>query len=490
MANIQVPNLAAQVSALSLRPQESKELNYDVMDYKSAVYKLRQIQQNNGGSAITLSANSTTQSLFNIPNETFNLARSYITLDMKVDGNATPNFGNVHFTDSLPIDNLKFKPSSGDPVVQVDNAQVYTKFSQAAVLGMNEYLSRDSVYADTAIGTAFPISECSGCQPQQVPSTQVTLQILASVPSKTYLVGSTNLVSETPSNQTSGTTNDEKTPQRLVAGAFTGNAGTGATTIRYHIPLAAFSGTALAVNRSVCYGQIMQLYINWAPFSRWGFCGLNTAAVPTLLAAPTVSNLYLYLANDISISGREIMALANSSGLQLSIPYLECTSYTPAAAGVNSVPYTLNPGTGTLLKRVMVVVANSTNTLGTTAQIDNVGGARFSTVQSYLDSKPLQDYQMLISDSTLWQYMKPMIKSSPAGLDQRNYLINCFYLDNFSDCNESVEWPENDLKMSGLSIDQTRNYAVKMTTTATSIVLLFAVWSRNLIIRPNGISRV
>lgn len=443
MANVQVPNLAAQVAAVSLREEDAQAINFDQVSLKAPYYKLRQIPQVSGGNTVTLSANSTAQSIFNVPNETFNFARSYLSFDATFNiaavGTVGADYANtacVLLTDCVPIDNWKFKPSAGDPIAQVTNAQLYSKISQALTTDLNQYLSRGGVYGDTVLNTAYPVTECIGCQPFSSTVTQTSLQIPSAVPSPAYIVNSTSLVNVRPATQVSGVTNDEKSPQRLVAGTFASGASpvTAASqvTVRFKIPLSAFSGTVLAIDRSICYGQIMQLWVNWSAINQWGWVSINTAAAngaapatPAAIGSYSMSNLWLYLQNDISTSGQEIMALANSTGLQMNIPYTDCAVYTGGAAGTQSAPYNLTPGTGTLLKRVMFLATNNTNTLVSTANLDNVNASRFANVQSYLDGKPNQDYPLAVADNTLWQYMYPKIKDSAVCLDKRNYEINC-----------------------------------------------------------------
>lgn len=492
MSNIQVPNLAVQMSSVSLREEDATAINYDQISYKAPVYKMRQVPQISGGTNVVLSANSVSQSIWNCPDMTSNFSEGYIVFDAPCAGNATLNFGNVFHTDFIPIDSLKFKPTSGNPVVDITSVQQYTKVSQAMALSMTDYLSRGGVFGDTAIGASLPVSECTGCQPFSTQVLQDDSEIDAKKPSAAYIVNATGLVNRDVTNisNISGVTNDEKTPQRLVAGTFTAGS---ATTIRYKIPLSAFTGTALAINRSICYGQVMQLTVNWAPLTNWGFASLNTAAAPVSLAPITLTNVYLYLPEDISETGEYIKGLAHTSGLQLNVPYLDCSIYNgTGAAGTQSATYLLTPGMGNLLKRVMFLASNNTQTLHLTANLDNVNASRFASIQTYYDAKPLQDFALAVADSTLWQNMQPKIKNTPSCIDKRNYEINCFYMDNFSDADSSVDFPENDLKVSGLTVAgaQKSYYAKYTTLAANSNVYIYAVWSRTLVIKPTGLAWV
>jgi hypothetical protein len=491
MSNINVPQLAAEVSAINLVEEDAPQIDYTQIQLKAPVYKYRQLQQVSGGSALTLSANSTTLSQYNCPNIPFNLAESYITLDMAVPAGGVANQGNVHFVDSIPLNYVKFKPEVGDPIVDIQNAQMYTKVIHPLTTPLNKYLSRSGVYVDGAVlGGVLPLSEINGCQPYSAITDPVptTLQIYPQKPSSVYITNS-GLVSVTPATFASGVIQDEKAQQRLAAGIFGQNA---TTCVRYKIPLSAFGGTLLALDKTICFGGITQLYLQWQPIINWGFNSLNTIAggapPAQVFAQPVISNYYLYLAEDISESGREIEMIAKTSGLSLYMPFTTCSQYT-AVAGVQDVPLVLTPGTGYSLKRIITVPSNNTQTLFSTCNTDNVSGVRFTEVQSYLDSKPLQDYKLNLANGTLWNHMSPLTKNTPIGMGQRTYEIGCFFMDNFSDASSGADFNENDFKASGLSITQPRNYSARFTLVpAASIVYIYATWLRRLVIKPSGLS--
>jgi len=79
---------------------------------------------------------------------------------------------------------------------------------------------------------------------------------------------------------------------------------------------------------------------------------------------------------------------------------------------------------------------------------------------------------------------------SPAGLSPRTLEDNCFFMDNFSDADDSTQFYKNDCLKSGLSVDQYMTYETTFTKTATVAMTLaqFQTWSRLLIISPQGIS--
>lgn len=491
MTSINVPGLMTQVAALNVSEEESPQINYDQVAYRAPYYKYRQIQQNGQGSTLTIAAGSVTLSQHIIPNIPVNLAETYIQFDALFPQAVGDNNGSTVFTDCLPISTIRLQPmTGGEDIAYVQNAQIYSKVMAPLTLSMDEYQSRGGVYTDTALGTAFPISEITGCQPFQVIGTRITAQFNPSKPSDAYVRSAGAVSVAGPlSDNTSGVPLDEIAPQHLASGTFpAAAAATSGITVRYRFPLKSFAGTVLALDRTICFGQQMQLNIQWQPVTNWGFQSLITAVGATSLGVPVISGFYLFVAEDVSSPGKEIQTLANSSGLNLNVPYVFCSQFTAPAVGVQDIPTTITPATGKYLKRIMTVPTNSTNTLASTANLDNVAGVKWSGVQTYLNGSPIQDYELKLADGTLYGKMKPVIQKTPAGMGQRNYEINCFYVDNFSDCDDGSKWNGNDFKESGLNVLMSQNYSARYNITAAGTVYIFSTWLRTLTIRPTGMS--
>jgi hypothetical protein len=458
-----------------------------------SIYKTNQYTQTVGGTNLTLSASNTTTSEFRIPNEAINLSRGYIMFDALLPAIAATR-ANIVFSDSLPIQSLELNPLAGDKIVQIQNTQIYSKFCQAASIDMKEYLSRTGVYGAAAIGTGRPITEINGCQPYGATlfNTSANNELQTVSPSASYIVSNTATNSNgAASTDVRGTTNDEKTPQRLVISIDTNGANT--LGVRFKIPLSAFSGTVLAVDKTICFGQIIRLVVNWVPYLRFGFASSKDLANQNDLAAsPAITNLYLYVPSDISDYGDMVYETVNNGvGIEMIIPYVECANPSDriSADRMVSYQYPITKNTGGRLKRIMLAVARETAAYASveTAQLNNVNQVRFSTIKTFIHGKQLQNYPLSVNDSTLWSYMKPLIGGSPAGLDQRNYMINCFFLDNFADCEPSYKWNELDSHDHGLTVDADTNYIAQINATADNRVYCFAVWTKKLLIRPNGV---
>ena len=488
MASIVSPDLAVNASVPVPDSALASQLNLVPKSYSAPVYKLRRFTQVSGGTSMTLST-SNTLSQFNIPGDSvWNLSRSYLSLDVVSAGNATANFGNTFFSDNFPIDSIQLQTSSGQVLANIQNAQVYSKTARFLCTDSDEYSSRGSSFGDTVLGTAFPVSINQGCQPARQQGAQTTLNLLPSRPMAGYLTNA-GIVNVVPANQASGVDDIVNLPQRVISGAFTGNAGTGALAVRYKVSLGAFVGTILSLDKDLYFGQNLQLVIYWKPIANWGFASDNALAATAALAIPVISNYFLYMSQDVNQENVDsIKSQVNSGGLALLVPYTNCSQLSTAGAGTYTISTPLTPGMGVALKRVLTAPITSTNTLATTANLDNVNGVKWTQIQSTLDGKPIQDFPLLPANSDVWNYMYPILKNTPAGITMRNFEICNFFVDNFSDCDDGAKFRENDCYESGLSVDIQKTYEVQVVGAVALTLMQYQTWVRKLIIQPNSIS--
>ena len=77
-----------------------------------------------------------------------------------------------------------------------------------------------------------------------------------------------------------------------------------------------------------------------------------------------------------------------------------------------------------LLKRILTNFILSSNTAITTANTFNVGQVKYTGLQSYMDSKPLQDQELIQADSDLYNYLNEKCKDSVALLSKRTFEEN------------------------------------------------------------------
>lgn len=476
----------------------AKEVDWSPKELDAPVYEKIQILQDVGGSNATLSANSTTRVSFTLSGgDAWNLSRSDIVFDLLTTntnvGGAVK--GTTLFTDSLPIDSIIGQCVSSNPLVNIQSAQIYSKVSQFLTLPMDEYLSRGPVWGDVAIGTNTPVGENFGCQPCScLIGDQASAVTLPRIPSAAYIVNALT-VNVVPATAISGVDRQFIFPQRLVSGVYADPPANPAQnlTLRYRIKLSAFSGTIFAVNKSIYWGKNFQIIIQLKAISNWGFSSETSltvpASAPQSFSTGVLSNLYFYGAQEQNeyILQKLKAAVGTSSGMELYVPYTYCSQITAGGAGTFAVPVTLNEGDGMRLKRIITVPCLTANNLTSTANNDNVNSAKFTQFQSFLRGKPLQAQILVVNNSDMWNFAYPLVKNSPAGISERNYLINNFWCDNFSDANEGPSMIENDCLLSGLKVDGSISYSAKFfAATAAFTYYWYVVYVRRLVISSRG----
>jgi hypothetical protein len=115
-------------------------------------------------------------------------------------------------------------------------------------------------------------------------------------------------------------------------------------------------------------------------------------------------------------------------------------------------------------------------------------------VYSTLGGNKVQEFELKMSDSSLWNYLRESIRRSPSGQSQRTFEENCFFLDNWSDSSSSTDWYENDSKLSGLQMsNESQIYSLEVARDSTNNKLaginfdLYSTWARVLVVNANGV---
>ena len=502
MSTVISPDLAVNPSVPISGGDYAKQLDLAPKSYAAPVYKLRRFTQISGGTSLTLST-ATTMSQFNIPGDkVWNLSKSYLQFDATFPAVNVNLSINSAFTDCLPLDSIQLQTASGQILANVQQAQVYSKIAQPLSLSLDEYNSRGPVYGDTGIGTGYPISQNMGCQPYKDDDNRTSTQLFPSRPSAAVIIDVTagGDAADIPSRNTAAANHESgsdvlvNAPQTLISGAVDSGtaAGESVLVIRFKIPFKAFSGTILAVDRDLYFGQNLQLSIYYKPIANFGFSTAGVAgAASTAPVSLAFSNYFMWLQEDISENAMDIKAQVMSGGLAMLCPYVESSQLTTtAAAGTYTISSPLTPGMGVALKRVITVPVNGANTTKRTANSFNVNGVKWTQVQSTLDGKPIQDQFLVVNNCDVWNYLYNNIKNTPLGLSMRTFDQQAFFMDNFSDCDDGSQFNENDLKESGLTVQLPKTYEVTFVQALTASLALYQyrVWLRKLVIGPGGIS--
>jgi hypothetical protein len=494
MSQIQAPNIQEIPSASPSSDEVASQLDLSKMSLSAPVYKYRRFYQVQGGASFTPTG-SNYLSQFTIPGSSvWNFAKSYLTLDVTCPTSSAGNGRGVSFfTDCMPIDSIQLQTDNGTVLANIQNCQAYTKIAQALVTDEKTLSSRSPVYSDATVPcTAFPRNVCQGLNPFDGNSeiARTTARVTASVPTGVYAISDAAVSSSTPVLASGTDRLSVPGVQRLVTGVAV-NASTASAGIRYRLNLKDIIGTVFAVDKDMFFGTNLQLQIYFRPADNFRF--QSNPDLTNLATAGTVSvnNYYLYLAEDINEQiTAPLKQQVMSSGASLYVPYTVSSQFTTdATAGYVSSNLPLVPGEGLQLKRILTSAILSSNTLLSTANTFNVNQVKFSSLQTFMDSKPVQDMELMAVNSDFYNYLYEKCKDSCAVLSERTYDENAFWLDDFSDADSTLKIPENDCKLSGLPVDMQKNYAIRLNKAAVGLILChWKTYVRNLTIKPSGIS--
>lgn len=494
MSAIQQPDLSMMPQAATSTVEVAKQLDYENKEFSAPVYKYRQFSQVSGGQSLALTT-STTLSQFIIPGSSvWNFAKSYLSFAVSV-ADVNNNYHVAH-ADTLPIDSIQLMTSSGAILANLQNVQAYLKAAQPLTTHRSEFFSRGQIRSKSR-------NVCFGLNPANSGAgVRTTAEIPLTFGSNAAITDvvagatqATSVLSAQPASAVSGSDRSDGVQHLATSEAKGDGGGAGDLTYLVRIPFSAFSGTLLAYDKDFfAGGDNLQLQIYFSQVDRWGFRCTDLTAVAGINAfAPVISQYALYLAEDINSDITEpLKAKVMSEGVSLMVPYTISSQYTTgAAAGYYTSNIPITAGQGLKLKRILTIPIMSANTLKLTANTFNVGSVKYSDVWTQMDSRPLQDRPLVMNDGDLYNYLYEKCKNSVALLSQRIFEESCFWVDDFSDCDDTTKIPDNDCKLSGLEVSQAKNYAIRLnkTTTAASLTLChYSTWVRNLIVKPGGLN--
>lgn len=516
-----------------------KQLDVESKSLYAPVYKWRRLIQVAGGSSLPLST-ATSNSIFNIPGGgVYNLANSYLQFDLNLPAAGANTYNNI-WTDQIPINDITLQTQSGQIIANLINCPVYTKTARPLCCSMSEYLSRESVYGNTTVATAFG-TQNTCLQPARVSQSAnslqrnvmtggpfnlaaaagaaavnggaggtvagtltlgapllVAAQIAPNQISPQYVVATVGagpvnqfVISAVTMTAASGTDADYISPQRFASGGADA-----ATIMRFKIDLNAFVGTILAMDRNVYFGgQNMQLVINYNGLDKWGFASVITGVFATsvIFANGSLSNYYLYLAQEMCLENIQAIQAETSKpgGLVVQVPYTICPKLAISAPGLSTMNTPLVTGFG-VLKRVLTVAVDYTDRLMSSSNCDNVNQTKYTTVQTFLNNSPLQDWALSCANNEDYNYIYNMIQNTPACISSRCYRVNSFWCDNFSDADSGESFNEDDLLDSGHEVVGSENYSIQYNIASLNGLQLyqFCTFGRRLMIGNNVIQWV
>jgi hypothetical protein len=261
-------------------------------------------------------------------------------------------------------------------------------------------------------------------------------------------------------------------------------------------------GSLFAVDKDLYFGEQLRLTIRWNNAAKWGwerteaadnkFYADDTTASTDLTTAPAITNAHLRVAvetND-AIASALVNRVAGNEGLSINIPFVySYRAAAPAGTGsTNAVIRKLNRGHGSKCLRTYASLFSAFNAGTAYANNNNSSGIKLTAYRNYLDSKPLSDSQMLVSDHTAYMDHMDKLKGSVIK-SELDYLQNMVVIEDFSGVSKTKDYVQNYTHSSGLDLATERELSFEyVNALASSPIFVFAVCQKQLSITKMSIS--
>lgn len=479
----------------------SRALDYSPKEISSGSYVLRLVNPENGQP--TLSLNSTTNTDFLLPNQVFNLARSYLNFNYTIPALAL-NWHHAHSGFLAPIDGIVLSTASGVRLVEMNNLPEYTKIAWRPQTDYQEFLtfpchsnSEATVGAVTQPGQLF----------NRIRAASSKLDDAAYVASSFHVATNNGLEINAAANDQNVAAADD---YNAVANYIASPTAETALAVRVQLPLKMIYGSLLAVDKDLYFGEQLRLTIRWNQGTKWGWTSATssfegTAATADLAAAqlPSLTTVQLRVAvevNDAIAQGLKSKVMGEGLNLNVPFTFVYKAVGSATASDVTTVIRKLNRGHGAKLLRVLAGLYTSSQTGNIYCNNYNyftAGGVvptKWLSYRTMLDSKPIQDDTLLMSDMSAYQYHAEKLKGSVIK-DFKDWAQCPTIIEDFSGVINAKDYPENDTANSGLDLTTEREFAFQYTNTsaggaqgaAALNVYLFCICQKKLHIGKDGV---
>jgi hypothetical protein len=417
----------------------------DTIEYRPSVmadseYKITKLFQNTGANSVTISSSESVATI-ELPAVAMNLAQSYLNFSITVPANTNAAKYSIAYRDTPPISRLELFTRGGKYLMDISNfSNVYQAFGQRTKMIEDYHGSADGIITKTSI-------------------------------------------------------NELETERFVVAGDGTTAA---PAVVNFKIPGHELYNTVLSLDKSIWFGEVLQLRITFGAQDSVGFWADDYAenAIPTLgpvITTPvstgaspiTLTNLNFFLAQEQNPRVvNDLMQTVSTSGMSLVVPFVH--SYkTSATAADTAVSIRLSRGHGQSVERIYTIPINGAESFGTRYVADAEALVSF---YSLLDSRRLQEFDVLCGGATgahdyLWlraREKQNRVVSLTADNDEQNFAWSDSWCDGL-ECAKKQH-------LGGLDLSVERKYDIYFkSTVATTKYYSAVVCQKMLSISPAGV---
>ena len=274
-------------------------------------------------------------------------------------------------------------------------------------------------------------------------------------------------------------------------------AATAKMTLVRSMPLAAFTQTAIGMDRDYIFPEEMYIRMQIAPAPRVAFAATGAAdpftGAAALTTMPTIYNLALQLATQVDpIAEASVRQKFLDGDMKFLIPYVYAWKNT-TGSGTPSVQISLNNQFGNRLKRLVHVPYNAAETLNTAYDHQNLDGVKIASYQSFIDSQPLQDAVISCKQPIVdgangmddWRENKFFLRGS-AIENSLAYYYNWCHIDSFSQPKRGKVLVPYENIIEGLDLSMPRQWTFTATAPVGLNQYTFGTFVRQVVTGPQG----
>lgn len=493
----------------------AESLDYSPKQINAGSYNLRLLNTENSSTA-TIAPSSTVNVDFLLPNQVINLYKSFLNFDLSGQEAKTNRLWTAFHSGLLaPIDGLILSTASGVRLAEINNIPQYTKMCFTAMTSHDDFETMPKNPSD-GTQTVAAVKE-SGQLFNKAMGGAANIGA-ASFPASVaeFQYGAFVCSSDSATVQWTA----EEYPYDAAVNYIVDTASADGTnartpTIRIRLPLKLLYGSIFAIDKDLYFGEQLRLTVRFNQGAKMGWTvtsdgtndkyygaqasGADNAFVSAdLAAAPKLSNLNLRIAveTDEGIV-QTIKSRFAGEGIKINFPYIYSWQAATTGSGQDSFIRKLNRGHGSHLLRMVCGLFGAVQTGAAYCNYQNFTytqaagytfGSKWSSYRPYLDSKPLTDDWLTVSDQLAFMYNQEMLKGSCIK-GNKAWNTHPTIIQDFAGVGRSIDMPKMDSYVSGLDLSAEHEFMIQFNTTvANQMCYMFAVCSKTLVLNAAGVS--
>lgn len=488
----------------------SEALDFSPKEISAGQYILRLVNSENS-STTNIAPSSTVNTDFLLPNQVINLSRTFLNYELlTTDTPAANKYMFFHSGFMAHIDGITLSTSSGVRLVEINDVPYYTKMvwrTQTSHDDFETFPKHDPLApatVPTIVESGHLLHKTVGGAAAGLLANPVT-HFPSSVAE--FKTGSFVPANETATCNWVACDFPYDAPANYCACSLNAQ-----NAIRVRLPLKMFYGTLLALDKDLYFGEQLRLTIRWnlgkkmgwtitngtAPYGAQAAAADNATAADDFVSAPTISGLNLRVAveNNDAVA-QTIKSRVAGEGITINMPYVYNWKGSTSGSGTDSFIRKLNRSHGIRLLRMISGVFGAVQTGPLYTNMQNFTwsqpgppayGNKWSSYRDFIDSRPLCDDLLTVSDQLAYLHSMEKLKGSLIK-GVRDWMCFPVLISDFSGVQKAIDYPKTDSAASGLDLSQEREYMLQINTTvAGQFCYLFAVTLKQLHISSAGVA--